>query len=250
MVKVSLDRVGVHFLLAHERNTTLFRSLRQVALGGRAGQGPGGYGITALRSIDLTVREGERVALIGENGAGKTSLLRVAAGILPPTSGRVEVHGRIASLLSIEHGFDHHASGWENIRLRARYMGMSESEIDEQKEAIAQFSGLGEYLQLPFETYSAGMGLRLAFAVATAFQPDVLVMDEWLSVGDGAFRQLAEKRLEALVERAGIFLFASHAEPLQVQLCNRGIVLKNGEIVFDGPVEEAQRFYLEHGRSL
>lgn len=243
MAKVRLDHVSVRFLLENQRQTTFFRTLRQVTLSGRAGRGAGGYGINALQDVSLDLSDGDRIALIGENGAGKTTLLRVIASILPPTEGRIEVRGRIGSLLSIEHGFDHHATGWENIRLRARYMGIEEGDIERERDAIAAFSGLGEYLDLPFETYSAGMGLRLAFAVATAFETDVLVMDEWLSVGDGKFRDAAARRLEALVERSGIFVFASHDEALQSRLCDRGLVLVGGRVVFDGPIEQAQRHY-------
>lgn len=195
--------------------------------------------INALKDINLDFRDGDRIGLIGHNGAGKTTLLKVLSGILPPTAGRIRIQGRTAGLLSIQLGLDTRASGYENIIIRARYMGVTEEEIQERFDDICEFSELGEYLHLPLKAYSSGMRVRLAFAIATAFDPDILILDEWLSAGDATFRDKASARMKNLIAQTGIFVMATHQVSLMKQMCNRGIVLKKGQIVFDGDLEEA-----------
>ena len=177
--------------------------------------------------------------VVGPVGAGKTTLLKVLSGILPPTAGRIRIQGRTAGLLSIQLGLDTRASGYENIIIRARYMGVTEEEIQERFDDICEFSELGEYLHLPLKAYSSGMRVRLAFAIATAFDPDILILDEWLSAGDATFRDKASARMKNLIAQTGIFVMATHQVSLMKQMCNRGIVLKKGQIVFDGDLEEA-----------
>lgn len=242
MARVTLENVGVHYALPFAEAMSLKNALSKLALGGHFGDGLGGVGVTALDGINLELEEGDRLGLIGPNGAGKTTLLRVLAGILPPTSGRLRIEGRISALLSIQTGLDQECSGLQNIRDRARHMGCSEAEIAEHFDDIAEFSELGEYLRLPMKTYSAGMRLRLAFAIATAFEPEVLVLDEWISAGDAQFQKKAQARLKKLIERAGVFAFASHNRRLQSAFCTKGLVLKNGKAVFLGPIDEALDF--------
>ncbi|MAH93172.1 MAG: sugar ABC transporter ATP-binding protein, partial [Hyphomonas sp.] len=185
--------------------------------------------INALKDINLDFRDGDRIGLIGHNGAGKTTLLKVLSGILPPTAGRIRIQGRTAGLLSIQLGLDTRASGYENIIIRARYMGVTEEEIQERFDDICEFSELGEYLHLPLKAYSSGMRVRLAFAIATAFDPDILILDEWLSAGDATFRDKASARMKNLIAQTGIFVMATHQVSLMKQMCNRGIVLKKGQ---------------------
>ena len=242
MAHVSLENVGVHFALASAGASSLRGALAQLALGGRIGEGLGGVGVTALDGVDLELTQGDRLGLIGPNGAGKTTLLRVLAGILPPTSGKVAIRGRISALLSIQTGLDQECSGFQNIRDRARHMGYADSEISAQFDSIAAFSELGDYLELPMKTYSAGMRLRLAFAIATAFDPEVLILDEWISAGDAEFQKKARARLSGLIERAGIFAFASHNAHLQQAFCTKGLVLEKGRVAFLGPINDALNY--------
>ena len=244
MASVELRDVGVHFLMPQAKSKSLISSLKSLDLGGAFTQAHGKAGVTALEHINLTLRDGEKLAVIGHNGAGKTTLLRVLATILPPTSGRVRITGAVSPLMSIHLGLDPLATGYENIKYRARYMGRQEDEIESQFRAIADFTELGDYLNLPLKSYSSGMKLRLAFAIATAFKPDVLVLDEWLSAGDANFRKKAADRLDNLIQATGIVVVASHNNDLLERVCNRGVVLQHGRIVFDGGIEDA----IETGR--
>lgn len=198
--------------------------------------------VEALKNIGLQLSQGDRLGLIGANGAGKTTLLKVLAGIMPPSEGYVAISGRISPLLSITLGLDNEASGYENVAIRGRILGISSSEVADQIEEIAEFSELGDYLSLPLKAYSAGMKLRLAFGIATAFHPEVLVMDEWLSAGDEKFQKKAKTRLENMISSSGVFVFASQNRQLQKTFCDTGLVLNRGEKVFLGPIDEAYKF--------
>lgn len=243
MARLHLEQVGVDFLVRDVQQTTLVSAARSFATGGVINMSNRRkVCITALSDVNIDLRDGDRVGLIGHNGAGKTTLLKVLSGILPPTAGRLRIEGRLAGLLSIQLGLDTHASGYENIIIRARYMGVSEDEIKARFDDICAFSELGEYLHLPLKTYSSGMRVRLAFSIATAFDPDILILDEWLSAGDATFRGKASERMKELIDKSGIFVMATHQVSLMKQLCNRGIVLKKGQIVFDGDLDEALAF--------
>ena len=244
MARLFLQDVGVDFLIRDVSHTTLVSTARSFATGGIIDMSNRRkVCINALRSVNLDLKDGDRVGLIGHNGAGKTTLLKVLSGILPPTAGRLRIEGRLAGLLSIQLGLDTRASGYENIMIRARYMGVSEEEIREKFDEICAFSELGEYLHLPMKTYSSGMRVRLAFSIATAFDPDILILDEWLSAGDATFRDKASQRMKHLINQTGIFVMASHQSGLMKELCNRGIVLQKGQIVFDGELKDALAFH-------
>lgn len=208
---------------------SLKKNLARVTVGGRLGSSStGATEVTALTGLNLTLRAGDRLGLIGHNGSGKTTLLRALSGAYEPDEGQIEVRGRIAALLDLSLGIDPSATGVDNIRLRGRIAGMSSKEIEEKMDEIAAFSGLGPFLAMPMKTYSAGMQARLAFAVSTAVEADVLLMDEWISVGDSDFKQLAHKRLLGLVERAGILVLASHDHELLRLYCNKVMRLEGG----------------------
>jgi len=239
---IKLENVGVHFNLPNARSKGVMNSFKTVALGGVIKQHKKRVGITALDNVTMNLKSGDRVALIGHNGAGKTTLLRILAGIIPPTSGKIRIEGRISSLISIQLGLNNDATGRDNIRYRARYMGFTEKEIDQQFDDIILFSDLSNFIDLPIRSYSSGMRLRLAFAIATAFRPDILVLDEWLSAGDKNFQARARDRLGSLIDRTGIFIFASHNSQVQSRTCNKGIVLRRGKILFRGDIEEAIEF--------
>jgi lipopolysaccharide transport system ATP-binding protein len=190
--------------------------------------------VRALDAIDLDLREGDRVGLVGHNGSGKSTLLRVIAGAYEPTAGNITVQGRVASMLSLWLGLDAEATGYENIYLRCLIMGLSKPEIALLTEDVAEFSELGDYLRMPMRTYSSGMALRLAFAISTTVPTDILLMDEWLSVGDENFSAKAQKRLQEYVDRAKILVLATHNMGLLDSVCNKVIRLDHGRIVPNG----------------
>lgn len=195
--------------------------------------------IRALDNVNLTIRPGDRLGILGHNGAGKSTLLRVIIGVYPPSTGSVRVRGHIASMIDIHTGFDTVASGLDNIRLRAMFMNVPKAVIEARLPEVAEFTELGSYLELPLATYSAGMRARLAFAIATGFDPEIIVMDEWLSAGDRSFREKAEARMSAFVDQADILVMASHSDQLLKRICNRAIILDGGHIAFEGDVDEA-----------
>ena len=184
--------------------------------------------VEALHQVNLTLTPGDRLGLIGHNGAGKSTLLRTIAGVYPPDEGSILVEGKVASLLEPSLGMDPFVTGLENIRLRGLMMGLTNTQIHDRIEQIAEFTGLGPFLGLPMKTYSAGMMGRLAFAVSTAVDADILLMDEWLGVGDANFRQQAHDRLLKLFASSNIVVLASHDMSLLRDLCNKFIVLKLG----------------------
>lgn len=207
---------------------SLKKALARVAVGGTLGRHAGVTDVTALSGVNLSLKAGDRLGLIGHNGSGKTTLLRALSGAYEPDEGTIEVHGRIAALLDLGLGIDPTATGYENIRLRGRISGFSAKEIDARMDEIAEFTGLGPFLAMPVKTYSAGMKARMAFAAATAVDADVLLMDEWIAVGDAEFQKLAHKRLLKLVERAGILVLATHEIPLLELYCNKVMRLDGG----------------------
>ena len=207
---------------------SLKKHLASVTVGGRLRSHTGSTEVTALSNLNLKLKAGDRLGLIGHNGSGKTTLLRALSGAYEPDEGTIEVEGRIAALLDLGLGIDPSATGFDNIRLRGRIAGLSSREIDERMDEIAEFTGLGPFLAMPVKTYSAGMQGRLAFAAATSVEADVLLMDEWISVGDADFQKLAHKRLLKLVERAGILVLASHDTDLLRLYCNKVMRLEAG----------------------
>jgi len=199
--------------------------------------------VQALSEVSFSLGEGDRVALIGHNGAGKTTLLRVLAGIYRPVSGRVTTKGRIAPLFDVSLGMSPDSTGWENIRIRALYLGMKSDELAAKLDDIAAFTELGQFLDMPLRTYSLGMQTRLAFAVSTAIQPEILLLDEGIGAGDAAFIERANRRLDAFVARAGIMVLASHSPELVERLCSKALVMEHGQVRFFGPRAEAMDFY-------
>lgn len=181
--------------------------------------------VKALSNVTLQLKDSDRLGVMGPNGAGKSTLLRTIAGVYQPTSGKIEVKGRIASLIDISLGMDSEATGYENIRMRGIMMGLSLKQIKSMEDEIADFSGLGDFLHMPIRTYSSGMHMRLGFAVSTAIEADIILMDEWLSVGDSEFILKAEKRLENFIKRSSILVIASHSKELIKKISNKILIL-------------------------
>lgn len=199
--------------------------------------------IQALRSINLSLGEGERLAILGRNGSGKTTLLRVLAGVLPPTSGKLEVEGTRASILDVMATTYPEATGRENVFLRAALSGLPIQIRDHQIQEILDFAELGDFADLPVRTYSSGMKIRLAVSAATYFAPSIFILDEWLSVGDERFRRKIQERLAELLSSSKIFVLATHDQQLARAVCNRAIVLENGEIRSDGDIDSIADSY-------
>lgn len=202
-------------------------------------------GYRALHDISFDLCSGDRLAVIGANGAGKSTLLRVLSGTRAPDRGYVEMVGAATSLVNINVGIQQEATGHRNITLRGLVAGKSREEIEARRPWIADFSELGDFLDMPFRTYSAGMRMRLNFAIATAFTPEILLMDEWLSAGDARFRAKATRRMQELVENAAILVFASHNPKMLEENCSRAIWLDGGRIRADGPVAETYAAFAE-----
>lgn len=195
-------------------------------------------GIKALDNISLDLRDGDRLAVIGANGSGKTTLLQVLSGIITPDAGEVAIYGRATNLININLGMQSQATGHRNITLRGLSFGQSHKAIEAKRNEIIEFSELGRFIEMPIETYSAGMRMRLSFAIATAFEPEILILDEWLSTGDASFRQKATDRMQSFVNIAGVLVLASHSQRLLEENCNKAIWLSDGKIRAEGPVTE------------
>lgn len=197
----------------------------------------------ALKSINIDLAKGETVGIVGRNGSGKSTLLQIICGTLQPSSGEVEVEGRIAALLELGAGFNSEFTGRENVYMNAAILGASRSEIDERFDSIARFADIGDFMEQPVKTYSSGMYVRLAFAVAINTDPDILIVDEALSVGDEAFQRKCFARIEQIQDRGGTILFVSHSPGSITQLCNRALLMDQGEIILDGRPKTVVNYY-------
>lgn len=207
------------------------------------GQVPAAQQFQALRHVDLRIRRGEVVGLIGRNGAGKSTLLQIVCGVLEPSLGRRQVHGRVAALLELGAGFNPELTGRENVRLNGPLLGLTPSQIDARLPGIIEFAGIGDFIDQPVRSYSSGMFVRLAFSMATSVEPDILVIDEALSVGDGSFARKSFERIMSLKERGATILFCSHSLFQVESLCSRAIWLHDGAVQFDGPAHQASVEY-------
>jgi lipopolysaccharide transport system ATP-binding protein len=234
----------VEFPIYGAQSRSVKNTLMRAAAGGVFARDPGDRVVVrALDHVSFELHEGDRVALVGHNGSGKSTLLRVLAGTYEPVGGRLEVRGRVASMLSITLGIDLESTGYENIRLQGLLFGMSKSAIERKLDEIAEFTELGDYLAMPLRTYSSGMQMRLAFAVATSIDPEIILMDEWIGVGDAHFMEKADQRLSEFVQRAGLLVLASHSPDLIRKTCNRGLMLSHGKVVCTGTSEEVLAVY-------
>ena len=203
--------------------------------------------VNATDNLSFTVRRGDSLALLGLNGAGKSTALKMITGVCYPTRGKIEVHGRISALLELSAGFDNNLSGRENLEMRCQLWGFSREETDTLIPEMHEFSELGEYIDQPIRTYSSGMKARLGFAFASSINPDILVIDEALSVGDKRFRKKCEERVKSIMEKENLtVLFVTHSPEQAEQFCTRGIVLQKGSAVYQGDIEGACDYYDSH----
>jgi ABC-type polysaccharide/polyol phosphate transport system ATPase subunit len=251
MAKLILENVHVDFpIYGTQRN--LRTAIFQRATGGliqRQGRNQERIVVKALRGISITLEDGDRVGIIGHNGSGKSTLLKVLAGICEPIEGRLLIEGRVTPLFDMMPGFDGEDSGYENIVTAGLLFGMSREQIDEKIPDIEEFSELGEYLSFPARTYSLGMQTRLGFALVTALEADILLIDEGIGAGDARFVERAERRLKEFIGRSRILAMASHSSELIKSACNKAALMVQGQILMMGAVESVLEHYdaLVHG---
>lgn len=243
MALIELNRVCVDFPIFNANNRSLKNTILQSATGGKVDFGAKETIVRSLIDVTFKIKPGERVGLIGHNGAGKSTLLRTLSRVYIPTQGKAKIEGTIGSLVDISLGIDPEATGRENILVRGVLMGLKRSEILARMQEIIEFSELGSFIDMPVRTYSSGMHLRLAFSISTIIRPEILIMDEWLSVGDDSFNQKAAKRLNEMVETSQILVIASHSRGLVEQICTRALWFEHGKLKMDGVAREVCQQY-------
>lgn len=198
----------------------------------------------AVDNVSFEIKRGEAVAIFGKNGAGKSTILKIITGVTFPTSGKLIVNGRVSALLELTTGFDPEFTGRENIYLKGRILGIKEEEIKKLEAVIVEFAELEEYIDQPVRTYSSGMKARLGFSVNVNIEPEILIVDEALSVGDKSFKDKCIKKINEIIEKDNVtLLFVTHSTEIAEQFCTRGIVLKNGKVIYDGEIKESAEKY-------
>ncbi len=244
MAAIVFDNVSVDFPIYNANSRSFKSHLIKVATGGQLNTDQQGRVLVrALEGLSFTLHDGDRVGIVGHNGAGKSTLLRLLSGVYFPSAGSVNISGEVGSLIDISLGIDHEATGRENIFIRGSLLGLSKAVINQHIDEIIEFSDLGGFVDMPVRTYSSGMHLRLAFAVSTIVHPEILLMDEWLSVGDERFKHKAMERLSELVSKTNILVIASHSKEQILKTCNRVIWLEHGKIRMDGDAAEVAAAY-------
>lgn len=231
MASIVFNAVSLDLPVYNARSRSLKNRFIQAATGGNILSATDGSVIVrALDDISFELNDGDKLAILGHNGAGKSTLLRMLNGVYTPTTGSVNINGNISSLIDISLGTDMEATGRDNIYLRGCLLGMNKAEINKNIDEIIEFTELGEFIDMPLRTYSSGMNMRLAFAVSTSIKPEILLMDEWLSVGDESFKAKAELRMNALLETTSLLIIASHSYDIVANSCNKALWLEHGKI--------------------
>lgn len=244
MARLSLCNVGVELPIFSASSYSLRNTVVAAATGGLILRERARYPIvSALRDINVELEHGDRLALIGHNGSGKSTLLRVMAGIYQPTTGTIERDGVAMPIFEMFYGMDPEATGYENILMRGLALGMTRREIKQRAREIADFAELGEFISMPMRTYSTGMAARLAFAITTAIEPDILLIDEGIGAGDAAFVEKADRRLNDMLHKTSIVVIASHSEALLRRFCTRGLVLNHGALMQVSDLDSALERY-------
>jgi len=238
MAFINLNNVSISFPLFNSDSRSLKKSFYKTLLGSKINFFDDKYSIKSLSNLSMSFKDGDRVGIIGPNGSGKSTFLRTISGIYYPSNGTITKSGSICSLIDVSFGINPDLTGIENIYLRCSLMGIPIKDIKNLLDKIIDFSELGNYIRLPVKTYSSGMQLRLAFSISTIIYPDILIMDEWLSVGDDSFQIKAKKRLDTIVKKTKILFVASHSNKLISSIANKLLVLNKGEVVFFGKIDK------------
>jgi len=246
MARIVLQNVHVRYPIIHDHYRSVRRLLmRAVTLGRLYQQDTGSHVVHAIRGLTLTIEKGDRVGLIGRNGAGKSTLLKTLGGFILPDEGTLQVEGDIMPLFSVAAGMDEERTGYDNIFLSGRLLGIPRAEMEKHVPDIEAFTELGDFLKLPVRAYSDGMKIRLGFAISTCITPDILLLDEAIGAGDAHFLEKASQRAEAMYDRASIMLLASHSPEIITRLCNKVLWLSHGRVVEFGPTAEVLAKYMQ-----
>ncbi|MEQ9116292.1 MAG: ABC transporter ATP-binding protein [Rickettsiales bacterium] len=244
MAYVKLKNVTLDYPIFNTKSHSIRQKFFQ-AVGGKVSHYNQAKIVRALKNISFEINNGDRLAILGHNGAGKSTILKVISDIYKPTNGSVEVKGKVSSLTNIQLGMEFEATGYENIIMRGIFMGMTFKLIKSKIDEIIEFSELGEYINLPMRTYSSGMALRLAFSVSTCITPEILILDEMIGAGDRNFLHKVERRTKELMKNAKILVLASHNNNIIRKFCNKAIVMGKGEIIAHGNVDDMIKFHNE-----
>lgn len=230
MANIILKNVSLRYPIYNDVSRSLKQSILKPIIGGKIMDNKGSFYVNALENISLQLNHGDRLGISGANGSGKTSLLRILSNILSPSDGILKKNGELISFIDLHYGLNFEASGIENIKIRCVLLGLNFSEIDEIVKKVIEFSELGEYIYLPVKTYSSGMLMRLSFSILSFIKSDIIIMDEWLSVGDSDFLIKANKRLNKMIDDSSILVIASHSDEFLSSVCNKRIRLVEGKI--------------------
>lgn len=244
MANVELNSVSVEFPVYNINARSLKQRFLRLATGGNVSKDANQHIIVrSLNNVSLSIKHGDRIGLIGHNGAGKSTFLRLLAGIYEPTTGYINVNGHVSPMLTLMHGIESEFTGYENIIQRGVILGLTRKEIKQRVSNIAEMTGLGDYLYMPVRTYSSGMMVRLAFAISTCINPEILLIDEIFGAGDAAFMQKARQKMVELLEQSSIVVLATHSVELMKEFCNKGLLLEGGNIEYFGDVNTAIDLY-------
>jgi ABC-2 type transport system ATP-binding protein len=243
MIRIETHQASVDFPIFDAKTRSLKKAVLGMVGGNIASDERKVPVIQALHDIDITIEEGDRVALVGHNGAGKSTLLRLLSGIYEPTRGTTTIQGRVAPVFDLGVGMDPEISGYENILIRGLFLGMNRKQMESRVDEIAEFTELGDFLAMPLRTYSTGMRVRLALGVVTSIDPEILLFDEGIGAVDAAFLEKAKGRLQELVQRAGLLVFASHSDEFLRQLCTSAIWMEHGRVKQTGGLREVLTAY-------
>ncbi len=244
MARIELQNVSVEFPVYNVNARSFKKQFIRMATGGTVVEDANQLVmVNALSHVNLSIRDGDRVGLVGHNGSGKSTLLRLLSKIYEPTQGNLLIEGKISPMLDIMHGIEAEFTGYENIITRGTVLGLSKQEIKHHIAEITEFSGLGDYLAMPIRTYSSGMRVRLAFAISTAINPDILLIDEIFGAGDSDFMDKARQKMVSLLNQSSIVVLATHADELIHEFCNKILLMESGKVKFFGDVKEGMALY-------
>jgi ABC-type polysaccharide/polyol phosphate transport system ATPase subunit len=246
MASIDLRNVTVEFPIYNVNARSLKKNLLRVATGGNISSDSSQHVIVrSLDNVSVSINHGDRVGLIGHNGSGKSTLLKLFARIYEPTSGKIRIDGNISPMLDLVTGIEAEFTGYENIIIRGTILGLTRKQILAKADEIAEFTGLGDYLSMPVRTYSSGMMVRLAFAISTCIDPDIMIIDEVFGAGDATFMYKARNRLVSMLDQSSIVVIATHVNELIHEFCNKALLLEAGRVKYFGDVKTAMEIYLK-----